>query len=102
MFVTNLLNSREGTINSRIFRRCKLAEYSLWLKCMSGTYPVQSYLQRIGVAKTSMCLHCDEKVPESLIHFSCLCPKFREARTSAHNQVRDVITSFLTFTLQSE
>ena len=31
-----------------------------------------------------------------------LCPKFREARTSAHNQVRDVIISLLTFTLQSE
>jgi hypothetical protein len=43
-----------------------------------------------------------ERVPESRTHFACLCPKFREARTSAHNQVRDVITSFLTATLRPE
>ncbi len=30
---------------------------------------------------------CQEGVPESLTHFACVCPKFREARTSAHNQV---------------
>ena len=69
---------------------------------MTGTYPVQTYLQRIGVAQTPICPHCDEKVPESLTHFACLCPKFREARTSAHNQVRDVITSFLISTLRPE
>jgi hypothetical protein len=39
---------------------------------------------------------------ESLAHFACVCPKFREARTSAHNQVRDVVTFFLTSTLGSE
>ncbi len=69
---------------------------------MTGTYPVKSYLQRIGVAKTPICPHCDERVLESLTLFVCLCPKFRKAPTSAHNQVRDVITSFLTFTLRSE
>jgi hypothetical protein len=69
---------------------------------MTGTYPVQTYLQRIGVAQTPICLHCDERVPESLTHFACLCLKFREARTSAHNQVRDVITSFLTSTFRPE
>ncbi len=43
----------------------------------------QSYLQRIGEAKTPICPHSDERVPESLTHFACLCPKFkfREART---------------------
>ncbi len=46
--------------------------------------------------------YCDERVPESLTHFGCLCPKFRKARKSAHNQVRDVITSFLTSTLRPE
>jgi hypothetical protein len=66
---------------------------------MTGTYPVQTYLQRIGVAQTPTCPHCDERVPESLTHFACLCPKFREARTSAHNHV---ITSFLTSTLRPE
>ena len=70
---------------------------------MTGTYRVQSYLRRrIGVAKVSICLHCDERVPESLTNFACLCPKFREARTSAHNQMLYVITSLLTFTLRYE
>jgi hypothetical protein len=94
MFVTDLLLLKEGAVISRIIRRCKSAEYRVWLKCMTGTYPVQSYLQRIGVAKTSICPQYDERVPISLTHFACLCPNF--------NQVRDVITSFLTFTLQSE
>ncbi len=100
--VSDLLHRKEGAVISRIIRRCKSAEYRVWLKCMTGTYPVQSYLQRIGVAKISICSHCDERIPKSLTHFACLCPKFREARTSAHNQMRDVITSFLTFALQSE
>jgi len=69
------------------------------LKCMTGIYPVQTYLHRIGVAKSPTCPHCQEGVPESLTHFACVCPKFREARTSAHNQVRDEITSFFTSTL---
>jgi hypothetical protein len=39
--------------------------------------------------------HCSEAVPQSLTHFACVCPKFREARTISLNQVRNVITSFL-------
>ncbi len=100
MFVTDLLHHKEGAVISRIIRRCRPTVYRVWLKCMTGTYPVQTYLQRRGVAQTPTCPHCDERVPESLTHFACLCPKFREARTSAHNQVRDVITSFLTSTLR--
>jgi hypothetical protein len=43
-----------------------------------------------------ICPHCSAAVPESLTHFACVCPKFREARTSSHNQERnDVATSFL-------
>jgi hypothetical protein len=66
---------------------------------MTGIYSVRTHLQRIGVAKSSICPHCQEGVPESLTRFACVCPKFKEARTSAHNQVRDVITSFFTSTL---
>ena len=42
---------------------------------------------------------CADGTQETLTLFACLCPKFREARTSAHNQVRQTITSFL---LQTE
>jgi hypothetical protein len=95
IFVTDLLHHNEGAAVSKVIRRCKPAEYRIWLKCMTGTYPVQTYLKRIGIAKSPICPHCPEAVPESLTHFACVCPKFREARTSAHNQVRDMITSFL-------
>ncbi len=102
MFVTDLLHNKEGAVISRIIRLCRPTEYRVWLKCMTEAYPVQTYLQRIGVAQTPTCPHCDERVPESLTHFACLCPKLREARTSAHNQVRNVITSFLTSILRPE
>ena len=41
MFVTDLLHHKEGTVISRIIRRCRPTEYRVWLKCMTGTYPVQ-------------------------------------------------------------
>ncbi len=87
---------------SKVIRRCTSAEYRVWLRCMTGIYPVQVYLNRIGVVTSPTCPHCVEGIPESLTHFACVCPKFREARTSAHNQVQNVITSFLTSTLGSE
>ena len=102
LFVTDLLHRTEGATVSKVIRRCTPAEYRVWLRCMTGIYPVQIYLKRIGVVTSPTCPHCVEGIPESLTHFACVCPKFREARTSAHNQVRDVITSFLTSTLGSE
>ncbi len=102
VFVTDLLliDHKEATVISRVIQRCKSTEYRVWLRCMTGIYPVQTYLPRIGVVHSPICPHCDERVPESLTHFACLCPTFREARTSAHNQVHDVITSFLTSALR--
>ena len=69
---------------------------------MTGIYPVQTYLARIRVAKSPLCPHCTEAVPETVTHLACVCPKFREARTSAHNQVRTAITSVLVSALGSE
>ena len=71
-------------------------------KCMTGTYPVQVYLKRFGKAQSLICPHCCSGTIESLTHFACVCPKFREARTSAHNQVREVIKSFLDSALNTE
>ena len=102
VFVSDLFDRKEGNTVSKIIRRCTPSEYRVWLKCMTGTYPVQEYLKRIGKAQSPICLHCGEGAPESLTHFACVCPKFREARTAAHNQVRDVVTSFLNSTLGSE
>ena len=69
---------------------------------MGAIYPVQTYLKSIGAVKSPTCPHCDEGTPESLTHVACVYPKFREARTSAHNQVLDVITSFLNSALGSK
>ena len=102
VFVTDLFGRKEGNTVSKLIRRCTPSEYRVWLKCMTGTYPVQVYLKRIGKAQSPICPHCGEGAPESLTHFACVCPKFREARTSAHNKVRDVVTSFLSSNLGSE
>ncbi len=69
---------------------------------MTGIYPVQTYLKHIETVKSPTCPHCDEGTLESLAHFACVCPKFRKARTSAHNQVLDVFTCFLNSALGSK
>ena len=76
---------------------CTPAEYRTWLQCMMGIYPIQSYLHRINRAASPSCQpeHCMSSADDTLTHFACVCPKYREARTSAHNQIRRVVTSFL-------
>jgi ribonuclease HI len=94
IFVKDLLHRSEGTTVSRVIRRCQPAVYRVWLKGMTGTYPTYTYLKRVGLAKSPDCPYCAAGVPETLTHFACVCPQFREARTSAHNQVRQVVSSF--------
>jgi hypothetical protein len=72
VFVTDLLQRKEGATVSKVIRRCTPAQYRVWLKCMTGTYPVQAYLSRIKMAKSPICPHCSDVVPESLTHFACV------------------------------
>ena len=95
IFVKDLVHRVGGTTVSRVIRRCQPAVYSVWLKGTTGTYPTYAYLKRVGLAGSSDCPYCDAGVPETLTHFACVCPQFREALTSAHNQVRKVISSYL-------
>ncbi len=95
IFVTDLLHHIEGATVSYVIRRCTSAIYIIWLKCMTGTYPVHTYLKRVGLANSPMWAHCTGRVPETMTLFACVCPQFRAARTSAHNQVRQVIISSL-------
>ncbi len=53
----------------------------------------------INKAPTSICLHYGEGAKETLTHCKWVCPKFLEARTSAHNQVLQVIAFFLARTI---
>jgi ribonuclease HI len=101
VFVRDLFHRQDGSTVSSVIRRCQPAEYRIWLRCMMGIYPTQTYLHRVGLAASQLCPFCSSAVPETLAHFACVCPQFREARTSAHNQVRRVVTSFLTPLLQS-
>jgi hypothetical protein len=71
IFVTDLLNRAEGATVCRVIQRCTSAEYRIWLKCMTGTYHVRTYLKRVGLANSPMCPHCTEQVPET---FDPFCP----------------------------
>jgi ribonuclease HI len=51
-FVTDLLHHKAGATVSKIIRRCTPAAYRVWLRCMTGIYPVQTYLARIRVVKS--------------------------------------------------
>ncbi len=58
IFVRQLLCRDEGRIIARTIFRCKQAEYRIWLKAMSGRYPVQTYLHRVKLVLSPQCLFC--------------------------------------------
>jgi hypothetical protein len=90
-YVRHLLHREEDAVLSRVVSRTDDAVLRVWYKAMTGIYPVQVDLHRIGVAKSSQCAHCSNTAIETLAHFACVCPAFREARTAVHNQVRAVL-----------
>jgi hypothetical protein len=59
-----------------------------WMKMMSGTYPVNSYLHRIKKVHCPNCPHCNHGQVETLSHFVNICPQFHHARIVVHNRVR--------------
>ncbi len=87
----HLLHREEGTVLSRVVSRTDYAVLRVWYKAMTGIYPAQVYLHRIGVAKSSQCPHCSNMAIETLAHFACVCPEFREARIATDYQVRAVL-----------
>ena len=93
-FVRQLLHQQEGATIARCVKQCRSAEYRVWVKMMADRYPVQSYLHRCGLAQSPQCPYCQEQC-ETLAHFTTICPRFREARTAGHNQVRAKLTSLL-------
>ena len=93
-FVRHLVHQSEGTTIARVVSRCREAEYRVWVKAMADQYPVQAYLHRIKQTTSAECPFCPE-TRETLAHFACVCPRFREGRTAAHNQVRKLISSLL-------
>jgi len=79
----------------RVVHSLSIAAVRCWMKITSGIYPTASYLHRIGRAPTSDCPHCSGGARETLGHFAGECPRFHDARTSAHNQSWSAISSVL-------
>ncbi len=48
LFVTGLFHHKVGVTVSKVIWRCAPAVYRVWLRCLTGIYPVQAYLKRIG------------------------------------------------------
>ena len=98
-FVRQLVQQSAGATIARAVSRCREAEYRVWVKAMADQYPVQAYLHRINKTTSAECLFCPG-TRETLTHFACVRPQFREARTAAHNQVRKRISSLLAKSLR--
>ena len=66
----------------------------VWMQAVTGQYPTATRLhkwfpERYPTPNCSWCQHASvdgaQGVPETLSHFLTVCPRFREARTEAHN-----------------
>ena len=62
---------------------------------MCATYPTHTYLNQINRQIFPVCLHCTEKVRETSIQFTAVCPQIRGARTASHNQLRENVSDCL-------
>ena len=101
IFTRDLLLRGQGGAISRKIAHCRGTVVRCWMKAMTGTYPTASYLHRIGLAASSACPHCNTGQRETLTHFMCFCPKFREARTEGHNRAWNSVSAFLQKNLNS-
>jgi hypothetical protein len=70
---------------------------------MADRYPVQSFLHLCGVAQSPQCRYCLEQCePVAHVTTVTICPRFREAHTAGHNQVRAKLTSLLLLCLPKQ
>ena len=95
IFVTTALHREDSKIVRKVIRLCTESAIRCWIKAMCATYPIYTYLHRINREISPWCPFCAEKVRETFTHFTCVCPKFREARTAAHNQLREKVSRLL-------
>ena len=76
----------------------------VWMQAVTDTYPTMSSLHKwkSKVHRSPNCPWCSAHVPETLAHFTTVCDAFHHARTAAHNQVWQVVTSALKRALPPE
>ena len=88
IFARDLVRSEEGFTVARVIAKQNSSEIKCWMQAMTRTYPVASYLHRIGRAASGQSLFCNSGEDKTLSHFLSACPRFHDARTAAHNQIR--------------
>ena len=95
IFARDLIQCVEGLTVARLINSNSISEIRCWMQAMTGTYPVTSYLHRIGKANSKQCPYCSSGQDETLSHFLSVCPRFHDARTAAHNQIRGQLSASL-------
>jgi hypothetical protein len=96
-YLIHLLHREESRVLSRVISRNDDAVLRVGYKAITGVYPVQAYLHRIVAVKSPQSPHCSNYELETLTHFACVWhgPIFREARTAAYNQLREMLAASL-------
>jgi hypothetical protein len=95
IFVRDFVQRTEGSAIARLISDCSDSEIRCWMRFMTATYPVATYLHRIGKTQSNICQHCSLGQKETLSHFLSVCPRFHDARTAAHNQIRERLSTLL-------
>ena len=87
-----LMLSPPGFLPASSIANCAGGAIRCWMKAVGGIYPTADYLHRIGKTTSAKCPYCSAE-RETLIHFTCWCPRFHDARTEAHNRAWRTITA---------
>ena len=95
IFVRDIVHQPVSVIVARVVAKGSDSEVRCWMQAVTGTYPVASYLYRIGKIISKVCPYCSSGSNETLSHFLSVCPRFHDARTAAHNQIRARLSSSL-------
>jgi hypothetical protein len=95
IFARDLVQTEYGLTVASIISKQKDSEIRCWMQSMTGTYPVATYLKRIGKVPTNVCPHCSSQQIETFTHFMSICPRFHDARVAAHNQIRECLSTAL-------
>ena len=72
--------------HSKRIRPWSWVEERRWMQLVGRTFPVNSYLHRIGKHPSGDCPWCPG-VRETITHFQSCCPEFAENRTAAHHAI---------------
>jgi len=87
-----LMLSPPGFLPASSIANCAGGAIRCWMKAVGGIYPTADYLHRIGKTTSAKCPYCSAE-RETLIHFTCWCPRFHDARMEAHNRALRTFTT---------